>query len=193
MKKIESLQKRNKKLNHQGLPLSNLLIVLKEYWPLSIYMIKKFGWKSWYSFWYTKLFVADEGGEYALKNSLYKLFPNLLKKPFKIEMEHTTICDKQCIFCEHTHWKEKQNRISLDKLKQVLDPVNSLKWINLTGEGSGFLNKDFIPMLKYLRERHINVNFVDEFDFFSEDISKKIIELGINSIYISFDAATKKT
>ena len=93
--------------NHQGLPITNMLHVLKQYWPLGQYMLKRFGWRSWYSFWYTKLFVADEGGEYALKNHLYKKFPSLLRKPFKIEMEHTTICDKKCILCEHTHWKEK--------------------------------------------------------------------------------------
>ena len=193
MQKIASLQRRIQKSNHQGLPISNLFIVLREYWPLSIYMLKKFGWRSWYSFWYTKLFVADEGGEYALKNRLYKIFPGLLQKPFKIEMEHTTICDKECILCEHTHWKEKQTRISLDQLQHTLDPLKSIKWINLTGEGSGFLNKDFIPMLTYLRKRHINVNFVDEFDFFDESIARKVIELGINSIYVSFDAAKKET
>jgi MoaA/NifB/PqqE/SkfB family radical SAM enzyme len=160
---------------------------------MSAYMRRRFGWRSWYSFWYTKLLVADEGGEYALKNHLYKRFPRLLRKPFKIEMEHTTICDKKCIFCEHTYWKEKPARITLKQFRQVLDPLESIKWINLTGEGSGFLNRDFIPMLQYLRRRHINVNFVDEFDFFTEDIARKVIELGINSIYVSFDAATRET
>jgi MoaA/NifB/PqqE/SkfB family radical SAM enzyme len=193
MNYIELLKQQIKTRNYQGLPLSNLFAVLKQYWPLGQYMLKTFGWRSWYTFWYTKLFVADEGGEYALKNHLYKHFPQLLRKPFKIEMEHTTICDKKCIFCEHTYWKEKPTRICLQQFRQVLDPLKSIKWINLTGEGSGFLNRDFISMLEYLRKRHINVNFVDEFDFFTEDIARKVIELGINSIYVSFDAATEGT
>ncbi|MBW1781130.1 MAG: SPASM domain-containing protein [Deltaproteobacteria bacterium] len=156
-------------------------------------MLRKFGWRSWYSFWITKLFVADEGGEYALMNHIYKRFPLLLHEPFKIEMEHTTTCNKKCILCEHTYWKEPSRRITLSQFKRILDPLTHIRWINLTGEGSGFLNKDFIPMLEYLRSRHINVNFVDEFDFLDEAISRRIIELGINSIYISFDAATKET
>ena len=193
MKTSKTLLEQIRKENHQGMPVTNIFHVLKDYWPLGQYMLGKFGWRSWYSFWHTKLFVADEGGEYALKNYIYKRFPRLLRKPFKIETEHTTICDKKCVLCEHTYWKETSERITLLQFKRILDPITSIRWINLTGEGSGFLNKDFIPMLEYLRTRHINVNFVDEFAFFDEGISRKIIELGINSIYISFDAATKHT
>jgi MoaA/NifB/PqqE/SkfB family radical SAM enzyme len=193
MTRIERLHQQIRARNFQGLPASNLFKVLKQYWPLGQYMLKKFGLRSWYTFWYTKLFVADEGGEYALKNHIYKKFPALLRKPFKIEMEHTTICNKACILCEHTHWSEPKQRLSLEKFKKTLNRLPSIRWINMTGEGSGFLNKDFAPMLSYLRNRHINVNFVDEFDFFDEKISRKIIELGINSIYISFDGATKET
>ena len=194
MKRSDELLEQIRKVNRHGLPATNLFYVIKEYQPLGRYMLKKFGWKSWYSFWTTKLFVPDEGGEYAIKDYfLYRFFPSLLRKPIKLEMEHTTICNKECIFCEHTHWKEKQTRISFDQFKQIVDPIKSLKWINITGEGSSFLNKDFMAMLEYLRKRHINVNFVDEFDFFDEEISRKVIELGINSIYVSFDAATKET
>ena len=191
MRRAEGLLERIRRKNHQGIPVTNLFHVFMEYWPLGRYMLKKFGWRSWFSFWYTKLFVADEGGEYALMNHVYKRFPLLLRKPFKIEMEHTTICNKKCVLCEHTYWKETSERITLAQFKQILDPVTGIRWLNLTGEGSGFLNKDFIPMLEYLRKRHINVNFVDEFDLLDGAISRKIIELGINSIYISFDAATK--
>jgi len=193
MTKPDKLLKQIKAQNHQGLPVTNMIHVLKQYWPLGQYMLRQFGWKSWYSFWYTKLFVADEGGEYALLNRLYRKFPGLLGKPSKLEMEHTTICDKQCLFCESTYWREPKERITFEQFKRTADPIRSLKWMNITGEGSSFLNKDFIQILEYLRKRHINVNFVDEFDFFNDSIARKIIELGINSIYISFDGATKAT
>jgi len=194
MTKAEDLFKEIKKVNHQGLPLTNFFHVMKQYWPLGQYMLKKFGWRSWYSFWYTKLFVADEGGEYAIKDYLlYRIFPNLLRKPFKIEIEHTTICDKKCLFCAHTYWNEKKERMSFEQFKIIIDSIDSLKWINIAGIGSNFINKDFYKLIRYAREKHINVNFVDEFDFFDEGKAKKVIELGINSIFVSFDAATKST
>lgn len=196
MLKIEELRKDIQKARHQRHPVKHpgdFLHVMKEYWPLGQYMLKKFGWRSWYSFWYTKLFVSDEGGEYAFKNPIYKKFPGFLRRPFKLEMEHTTFCDKKCIFCEHTHWSEKATKITFEQFKGVVEPIKSLKWMNITGEGSSFLNKDFAKIIEYLRNRHINVNFVDEFDFFDESISRKVIELGVNSIWVSFDGATKET
>lgn len=191
--RIKYLKQQIKKRSHQRMNIFDFLHVMGEYWPLGLYMLKKFGWKSWYSFWYTKLFVGDEGGEYALKNPMYTFFPQILKSPFKMEIEHTTICDKKCIFCERTYWNEKSEKIDLEQLKSAIEPVKGLKWINITGEGSGFLNKDFIKMLEYLRHKHINVNFVDEMDFMDEGTAMKIVELGINSIFISLDAATKNT
>lgn len=175
------------------MPITNLIHVLNEYRSLGRYMTQTFGWKSGISFWATKLLVADEGGEYALLNPVFRNFPQSLKTPFKLEMEHTTICNKQCLLCEHTYWDEPNQRISFRQFRGIIDTIPGLKWINITGEGSGFLNRDFIPMLEYARKRHINVNFVDEFDFLEANIAKKVISLGINSIYISFDGATKTT
>jgi MoaA/NifB/PqqE/SkfB family radical SAM enzyme len=191
--RIKNLKQQIKKHSHQRMNLFDFLHVMKEYRPLGRYMLKRFGWESWYSFWYTKLFVADEGGEYALKNPIYIYIPQILKSPFKMEIEHTTICDKKCIFCEHTYWNEDGKKVTLGQLKSVIEPVKSLKWIIITGEGSSFLNKDFIKMLEYLRHKHINVNFVDEMDFLDEGIAKKIVEMGINSIFISLDAVKKDT
>jgi len=181
---------------HQGSVLrnpANFYYVMKEYWPLGQYMFKKFGWRSWYTFWFTKLFVGDEGGEYAFLNKLHQRFPSLLRRPYKIELEHTTICNKKCIFCEHTHWQEKSTSIGLEQFRTIIDPLTKLKWIHITGEGSSFLNRDFVKMIEYSRARHLNVNFVDEFDFFDEDMARKVIDLGINSIYVSFDGATRET
>ncbi len=193
MNKTDELLEELRRVNHHGLPVSNLLHVLREYRPLANYMLRRFGFKSWYTFWYTKLFVADEGGEYALKNHLYKRFPGLLRKPFKIEIEHTTACNKHCIFCAHTYWNEQKENMSFEKFKHAIDDIPSLRWINLAGIGSNFANKDFARMISYARSKHINVNFVDEFDFFDKDKARLVIDIGINSIFISFDAATKAT
>lgn len=194
--RVLELYEKLQKVNHQRSPLkhpSDFFHVMAEYWPLGQYMLRRFGIKSWYSFWYSKLFVGDEGGEYDLRVSLYKRFPSLAQKPFKIEIEHSTVCNKKCIFCMHTHWREKQQQMSFDRYKFLIDSIPSLKWLNIAGIGSAFLHRDFISMIEYARGRHINVNFVDEFDFFEEDNALRIVELGINSIYVSFDAATKES
>lgn len=194
MQDLSTLRRRIQKVNYQGFPVTNLFFVLKEYWPLGRYMLNVFGYKSWLSFWYTKLFVSDEGGEYAISDYfVHRFFPKLLRIPKKIEIEHTTLCNKKCFFCAHTYWNEKPQRMSFEMFKKIIDDIKSLKWINMAGIGSNYLNKDFLRMVEYARQKHLNVNFVDEFDFINEPIAKRLIEMGVNSIFVSFDAATKET
>ncbi|MEM2619249.1 MAG: radical SAM protein [Candidatus Hadarchaeales archaeon] len=156
----------------------------------------KRGLRGAYHFLFVKYLVGDEGGEMALLNPLVARFPSLALLPlfpFKVEIEHTTACDKKCIICEHTYWKEKPERLTFEELKFIVDQFPKLRWVNITGEGSGFLNPDFLKMIEYLRSKDISVNFVDELDLLDEEKARKVVELGVNCIWISMDGATKET
>ena len=157
------------------------------------YIHKKQGIKGVYDYLFMKYNVADEGGELALLNFLYRAKPDITPLPFKLEMEHTTQCDKKCIFCEHTYWNEKPQVIRLQEFKHTIDQFPGLRWMNITGEGSGFLNPDFMKMIEYSRSRGISVNFVDEMEFVDEEKARKLIELGVNCIWVSMDGATQET
>jgi len=195
---ISSLLKEIQHRNHQKLSPNNLLRILKQYKQDGAYLLKKFGWESFRSFWISKLFNVDEGGEFDLLGPFVRRIPYLVKtplvgSPFKIEIEHTTVCNKKCTLCSHTHFHEKQEQMSFENFKRVVDGCSRLSWINFAGIGSNFLNRDFMRMLEYSRSKHLCVNFVDEFDFITEDISRKLIELGVNSIYVSIDSGNPET
>ncbi|MGA1870456.1 MAG: radical SAM protein [bacterium] len=181
------------KKNHQSPKIKNYLILLKEYFTDSLFLLKKFGFKKFFNFWYTKFFIVDEGGEFDLNRRRIRKNPHIVKKTTKIELEITTVCNKKCVLCSHTYWNYKQEHMSFEKFKKILDDIPSLRWINLAGIGSNMLNKDYIKMLEYASAKNLNVNIVDEFEFLDEAKARKIIELGINSIYVSFDAAKKET
>ena len=159
------------------------------------YLLRKKGLKSVFNFLFIKYFVSDEGGEMALLNNLVAQtkLSSLAPYPFKIEIEHTTACGKKCIMCEHTYWREKPEIMTIDKFKQIIDQFPGLKWVNITGEGDNFLNPDYIKFIEYSRAKGISVNFVDEFDFIDENIARRLVELGVNCIWISMDGATKET
>ncbi|MEW5761021.1 MAG: radical SAM protein [Candidatus Thermoplasmatota archaeon] len=157
------------------------------------FLLRKEGLRSVYNFLFVKWFVVDEGGHMEFLKPIITMFPSFASYPFKIEVEHTTVCDKKCIICEHTYWDEKSETITIEQFKKIIDQFPGLKWMNITGEGSGFLNKDFLKMIEYARAKKISVNFVDEFDFIDEGKTKKLIELGVNCIWCSMDGATKET
>ncbi|MDO8601460.1 MAG: radical SAM protein [bacterium] len=159
------------------------------------WLLRKKGLNSVFNFLFVKYFVSDEGGEMAILNHLIAETKSaaLAPYPFKLEAEHTTFCNKRCILCEHTYWKEKSERLDFQQYKAIIDQFPNLKWSNVTGEGTGFLNPDFLKILEYLRSKDVSVNFVDEFDFLDEEKARKLIEMGVNCIWISMDGATKET
>lgn len=160
------------------------------------YLLRKRGLRATLNFLYVKLFVpTGEGagaGAFFLIGPLIKKIPSLAPLPRYVEFEMTTVCNKKCLICEHTYWDEPSVHLTFDKFKYIADQI-PLKWVNLTGEGDAFLNKDFIKIIGYLKKRDVCVYFVDSFDFIDEENSRRIIELGVDGIYTSFDAATKET
>ena len=124
---------------------------------------------------------------------LIKLLYWLKPYPSYIEIEVTTRCNLECIICEHTYWKEKNRDISFKEFKNIVDQFPKLKWIGLTGIGESFLNKDFLKMLRYVKEKNIFVELYENFYLIDENIARELVEMEIDKILVSFDAATKET
>ncbi len=151
-----------------------------------------------FNFFYTKFFVpVGEGagaGFYILFNPLFRKFPRLSPLPQYVEIEVTTICPRKCIMCEHTYWKDQEERhLKFDEFKHIVGEFPKLRWLHLTGEGSSFTNPDYPRMLEYAKSKNICVYLVDSFDHIPQDAIEKLIDLKIEGVYISLDAATKQT
>lgn len=142
---------------------------------------------------YTTLFTRDSG--LALLDPLYRRFPSLAPFPREIEIEVTTRCHLKCTICEHTYWeKDKSNRnMTFEQFKHVLDQFPRLKWCGLTGIGTGFLNRDYLEMLRYAKSRNIFVEFFDSFHLMDEGIIREVVGMGIDKIWVSIEAATRET
>lgn len=124
---------------------------------------------------------------------LIKLLYLLSPYPSYIEIEVTTRCNLSCIICEHTYWDEPHRDMSLEEFKSIIDQFPKLKWIGLTGIGESFMHKDFLEMLEYVKSKKVIVELYDNFYFIDEKTARKLIEMGIDKIFVSFDAATKET
>ncbi len=125
---------------------------------------------------------------------LVKLLQWLEPYPAYIEIENTTFCNLKCLMCERTYWNEKSFSLSFDQFKSIVDQFPRLKWIGLTGIGESYVNKDFVKMLRYCKdERNLIVEIYDVFYFVDERKSEELIDLGVEQIYCSMDAATRET
>ncbi len=162
-----------------------------------LYLLRHFKLRELYNFVYTKRFVpTGEGHHMAMKKKLIQ-YPDQVPIPPYFEMETTTVCNKKCVICEYVYWpKDAQVRrhMTLDEFKHVADQFPKIHWVNLTGEGSAFLNKDYPLMLKYLWEKHrTSIWLVDHLvDITMDELVSKVFPY-VHGIYLSIDAATKET
>jgi MoaA/NifB/PqqE/SkfB family radical SAM enzyme len=169
-----------------------------DYFFTFFYILFKRGPQQAYSFFYTKFFVpAGEGagaGFYFFFNGLIRKFPWLAPFPRYVEIEVTTICPRKCIMCEHTYWKDQEEKhLSFTEFKHIVDNFKGIRWLHLTGEGSSFMNPEYVKMLEYAKSKNICVYLVDTFDMVNEEILQKLVDLQLEGIYLSVDGATKKT
>jgi len=156
-----------------------------------LFLIRKGKFKDVRSYVYSSLFVRDAG--LAIADWLYRIDPRLAPYPEAIEVEVTTRCHLKCVICEHTYWNEPPKDMSFDEFKRIVDQFPRLKWIGLSGIGSAFLNKDFLRMLRYLKEKNVFVEFYDTFDLIDREIAKELVQIGVDKIWMSLDAAKKET
>ncbi len=154
---------------------------------------RKRGLKAAFKFILVKLSVRGEESGIALLDPIWRIFPKLAFYPYMFEIEVTTKCHLRCVFCEHTHWSEKPRDLSFDDFKKVVDQFPGLIWINVTGEGTSFLNPEFMDMLRYLKSKSVFVAMVDSFDRIDEKEMKELIEIGVDKISLSIDGATKES
>jgi radical SAM protein with 4Fe4S-binding SPASM domain len=95
--------------------------------------------------------------------------------------------------CEHSYWKEKNQNMSYDNFVKILNQFPRLKWIGLTGIGESYLNPDFPKMLEVCKKRGIYIENFDNFVLLNEERARQLVELSVDKIYVSLDAATKET
>jgi len=149
-----------------------------------------------YNLWWLSTFYSYSDN--FLRNLLYlKIYPlfNRFPHPTSIEIEVSTKCNLRCIMCEHTYWKETARDMSFEEVKGIIDQFPVLRWIAFTGIGEIFLNKDLMKMYGYLKKKWpgIHIELFDTFYFIDEEQAKKILDLSLDTIFISIDAATKET
>ena len=125
---------------------------------------------------------------------LTKLYPWFVFYPRYFELEITTRCDLRCTMCEHTYWNEKSQDLSFEQFKMIVDQFPKLKWLGTTGIGSSFLNRDYLKMLEYAKEKGVYIELFDPCHRLDRNISERLVrDRLLDKLFISLDAATKTT
>lgn len=109
------------------------------------------------------------------------------------QIEITLRCNLACPMCENPLIKENEGDMTYDQFKGVLDQMPYLISLNLTGIGETLMKKDVWRMLEYAKSKGIYVWFTTNGTLLTEGISKKLVNIGVDELVISFDGANSET
>jgi radical SAM protein with 4Fe4S-binding SPASM domain len=122
-----------------------------------------------------------------------KHLPFISVSPHSIQIECTTRCNLKCTFCELSYWTEKPADLKLDNMQKMVEHLPKLKRVDLTGIGESLMNRDFFAIVAFLKTRGMYVTLNDNFTLLTEKAARRIVELGVDQIFLSLDGATKET
>ena len=128
-----------------------------------------------------------------LWHRLAKWFPSLAISPRSIQIECTTRCNLKCTMCEISYWSEPPGDLQLAHLQQMITHLPHLQRLDLTGIGEALMNPAFLSMLDLLKARGLYITLNDNFTLMTERTARRLVELGVDQIFLSLDGATKAT
>jgi radical SAM protein with 4Fe4S-binding SPASM domain len=125
------------------------------------------------------------------RNNLTK--PEVINnKPVVAQIEPTSMCNLRCAMCIRDKIGVPIGTMSFEDFKKILDKLDCLFKIHLSGQGESFLNKDLFKMIHYANSRGIIVNLNTNATLFTEEIIEKICNEDIGEIAISIESTKKK-
>ena len=133
---------------------------------------------------------------------LLKLFRHYRKKstylpyfPVRIWIELTSVCNYRCIMCPNKDLKKDAHGfMDFSLYKKILDEAEDFIFeVNLAHRGESLLHPQIVEMIDYAQKKNVYTRLHTNGSLLTEELSHKIIEVGLDRISFSFDGYEKKT
>lgn len=112
------------------------------------------------------------------------------KEPIAIQIEPTTRCNLNCPFCVGRTLE--QGDLNYQNFKKIISGFSKLRCVSLQGEGEPLMHPDFTKMVKYLKERGIEVYTISNGLPLDMDMIKNLCRFGLDEIGISIESLDEK-
>lgn len=121
--------------------------------------------------------------------------------PLCLDIETTNVCNLQCSMCSRTIQIEDGTYVdigtmSMELYKKIIDEgeQNNLCSIKLNYLGEPLLDKYILERIKYAKDHGvIEVMFNTNASMLTEEMSHKLLDVGLDSIYFSVDGINPET
>jgi radical SAM protein with 4Fe4S-binding SPASM domain len=128
-----------------------------------------------------------------------EIFPNppalnILSAPLRVHLTVTQECPLRCRHCSQKSRDAAPNELSLEEIQKLFDDMAAagVSEVTIAG-GEPFARNDIVQIISYARQKGLNVNLSTTGLFISRVTAKKLADLGLKSIRVSFDGSTEKS
>ena len=137
--------------------------------------------------------------KYKIINNIIKFFNTINTKPLIInnkpvtaQIEPTSNCNLRCTFCAREHMGVPIGTMTFENFKKVLDALDCLYKINISGQGELFMNPELFDMIKYANSRGILIHISSNGTLLSDRVIDSLCEVDVGEIGISVDSVDKE-
>lgn len=118
---------------------------------------------------------------------LRRLFYLVPSHPEVAQIEVTNRCNFSCPMCQRPHLGVKLEDMGFELYKKVVDKLDGVREVDLTGWGEPLLHPKIVEMINYAKKKGKWVSLTSNGSLLTKKLSKKLIEAGLDSISISLD------
>lgn len=114
----------------------------------------------------------------------------------KIYIEPTNLCNLDCRTCMRNVWDEPLGLMSKETLSKVMEGAKQFSGrpsIFFGGFGEPLVHPDIIEMVRAAKEAWSEVELITNGILLDETVSGKLIEAGLDRIWVSIDGATPES
>jgi MoaA/NifB/PqqE/SkfB family radical SAM enzyme len=114
--------------------------------------------------------------------------------PRVVFIEVTNRCNLLCETCPRTYQdREPPKTLSYEEFVEIADQFPEMQRASLHGIGEPLLNKQLLQMVRFLKNRNVEVLFNSNGTLLTRDWQEKIVESGLDEYHCSIDGAAEET
>jgi MoaA/NifB/PqqE/SkfB family radical SAM enzyme len=115
--------------------------------------------------------------------------------PEIVQIESTNICNAKCVFCPRDDMHRRQGIMDMALYRRIVDECAALgiTHLRLHNYGEPFIDRQLLDKVRYAKARGIaEVGMISNGSLLTEDVTRGMIEAGLDAINISVDASGKE-
>lgn len=124
-----------------------------------------------------------------------------LKNPNHVIIENTNFCNANCITCCRGKLAREKGFMDMALFKKIIDDCVAcgINFVSLNSFGEPFLDKALLEKIRYAKQKGLKVwlntngSLLEKFGSTEHELAYKLVDSGLDEIYISLDAATEET